>query len=354
MGTIEKRQGKDGKAHYRAKVRLKGHPHESKTFSRRTDAKRWVRSIEAAIDEGRRTTHSEAQRRTLAQLLDKYEAQVLPEKRSQQTQRQMLSWWRDELGDQKLVYITPAVIADHRDKLLHGYTSPGSKRSPSTVVRYMAIISHAFTLAVKEWGWVDENPVLKVTKPKEPRGRDRYLTSDERDALLKACRTSPNPYLYTVVLLAISTGMRRGEIMTLRWNDIDLKGDAITVRETKNDEIRRVPLVGPAKQAVTHLAKVRQINTNLLFPSAKRADTPVDLRHPWEQALEYSGVQDFRFHDLRHTAASYLAMNGASLLELSRILGHKSLEMVKRYAHLSDPHLHDVVKSMADQFLADA
>jgi integrase len=116
----------------------------------------------------------------------------------------------------------PALLAECKDRLAFIDEERKVARSPSTVVRYLAVFSHAFTLAVREYCWIHENPVRRVTKPKQPRGRVRFLTDEERPRLLAACRLAPCPYLYTVVVLALSTGMRQGEVMNLRWCDVDL------------------------------------------------------------------------------------------------------------------------------------
>jgi integrase len=213
------------------------------------------------------------------------------------------------------------------------------------VVRYLAVLSHVFTIAVKEYGWVDDNPFRKVVKPKEPRGRVRFLDKIERERLLEACRGSHNPHLYLIVILALSTGMRQSEILNLLWRDVDLERARIVLHETKNGERRVVPLAGHALEL---LKKYREQSSHLslLFPRPTNPLRSLDLRSSWEYALHKAQIFDFKFHDLRHTAASYLAMNGASLAEIAEILGHKTLQMVKRYAHHSEAHTAGVVSRM--------
>jgi integrase len=203
-------------------------------------------------------------------------------------------------------------------------------------------------VAVQEWGWLDDSPMRKIRKPTEPRGRVRFLSDDERERLLKACEESDSPYLYTVVVLALSTGARKSEIMNLKWKDVDLNRNRITLEETKNHERRILPLAGHALQLVKDMASVRRIDTHLLF-SSSAPDRPADVRYHWNTALRKAGIENFRFHDLRHTAASALAMNGASLAEIADVLGHKTLQMVKRYAHLSEAHTARVVARMNEK-----
>jgi integrase len=347
MGNIQKRTNSSGKNSYRVLIRLKGHPQQSATFERITDAKKWEQDTESAIREGRYFKQSEARKRTLSELVTRYKETILPNKpKSAYEQSYQLDWWNDQLGDYHLVDITPAVLSETRDRFLQSKSKHGKARSPSTAVRYMAALSHAFTIAAKEWQWVDDNPFRNVSKPKEPRGRVRYLEKAEIEKLLFTCRESANPYLETIFIIAISTGMRKGEILGLTWDTIDLRRGVIYLSETKNDERRAVPLTGEALKAVRELKKVRHLHTNLLFPGSRKRSQPAKIDTPWHQALVAAGIENYKFHDNRHTAASYLAMNGASLAEIAEVLGHKTLSMVKRYAHLSDAHTSKVVSRM--------
>lgn len=357
MATIQERTNKDGSTSYRAMVRLLGIT-ESKTFPRKTDAKNWAQDKESDIRNRRYFNHSEAEKHTLGEMIDRYTVEVLPTLKSARSRKHQLEWWKEQLGKRLIADVTPALIAEYRDKLTREGGRYGKLLSPATVVRYLAALSAAYTVAVKEWGWVDASPMSKVSKPKEPRGRVRFLSEDEKAALLKACKESSNTYLYPVVVLALATGMRQGEIMGLQWRDIDLERGVIILHETKNNERRRIPVAGFALELLRKHHDTRTIETYLVFPgkrtqrySAKGEGhyKPMDLRAPWLAALEKAEIEDFLFHDLRHTAASYLAMNGASLAEIAEILGHKTLAMVKRYAHLSDSHITSVVASMNER-----
>jgi len=195
---------------------------------------------------------------------------------------------------------------------------------------------------------MDFNIMGKVKKSKEPRGRVRFLSDDERKALLQSCKDSDSRNLYAIVVLALSTGMRQGEILGLTWDVVNLKKGQITLHDTKNSETRSVPVTGVALQLLKDHAKVRRLDTTLVFPSRK-GDKPADIRSAWLSALDRAGIEDFRFHDLRHTAASYLAMSGATLAEIAEILGHKTLAMVKRYSHFSTDHVSGVISKLDDR-----
>ena len=346
MAVIQERKTADGKIKYRALIRMKGHPPQSATFDRKTDAKKWIQDTESAIRQGRHFKTVEAKKHTLADLIDRYEEQILPHKpKNSQNHKIHLKWWRSQLGPYLLSDINAAKISECREQLLQETTFKGTPRSPSTANRYLATLSHVFNIALREWEWVEVNPVSRLKKTAEPRGRVRFLDEEERERLLTACKESRSTYLYPVVVLAISTGMRFGEIVNLEWKDVDLSRRRIILDKTKNNERRNVPIVGHAYELLKGLSKVRRIDNPLLFPGP-RTGKPADIRTAWNDALERAKIEDFRFHDLRHTAASYLAMNGATLAELAEVLGHKTLQMVKRYAHLSDAHTTSVVERM--------
>lgn len=349
MANIEKRTSNDGKISYRVKIRLKGYPAQTATFDRKTDAQKWVQQTESAIREGRHFKTTESRRHTLRAAIERYIRDVIPTKpKNTINQVGQLNWWKDCLGDYALADVTPALIAQYRDKLARTPSQRSETRSPATVNRYLAVLSHLFTMIIKEWGWAEENPLRKVTKPKEPRGRVRFLSDEERGRLLNECKNSESEYLYIALVLALSTGGRRMEILGLCWKDVDLQRGIITLHETKNGDRRVLPLAGHALELMKQHAKVRHVNCPFVFPG-KNFKNPVDLRTPFETALKRAEITDFRWHDLRHSCASYLAMNGASLAEIAEILGHKTLQMVKRYAHLSEAHTSKVVARMNEK-----
>lgn len=348
MATISARETKNG-TRYRAQIRLKGHPIQTASFARKTDAKRWVADTESAIREGRYFKTSKARKHTLGELIDRYIQDVLPQKpKSHSKQLMQLEWWKKEIGNFLLADVTASLISEHRDHLYRGKTYRGTQRSEATVNRYLAALSHAFTVAVNEWEWIEDSPIRKVRNLKEPRGRVRFLSDDERDVFLEVCKHSYEPYLYIIVVLALSTGARKGELLNLKWKDVFFQRKVITFEETKNDERRSVPLTGHALELVSEMASIRRIDTDYLFPR-RNGRKHIDIRYAFESAVKQAELADFRFHDLRHSAASYLAMNGASLAEIADILGHKTLQMVKRYAHLTEQHTANVVTSMNEE-----
>ena len=352
MATIRKRGNR-----YQVQIRLKGHPPVNVTFARKTDAERWVAKTETEIREGIFFPKIDASSHTFGEVVERYRQTVIGRKTPQtrRTEKGRLAWWENQLGHYTLDQITPAVITRARDILLsrgtgylNGRHSPNgdNRLSPTTVAHYMRLLSFLFNLAVHEWEWIESNPVLKVKKPLDNRGVIRYLSREELERLKVACQESGNPYLLTAVMVSISTGLRRGELFSLLWEQVDLQRGRIFLRHTKNRQQRGLPLHGEALDLMRHLHAGRAWVSPLCFPSHLDPRKPYDIRRPFTQALKRAGIRNFRWHDLRHTCASYLVMNGASLIEVAEILGHNTLQMVKRYAHLSPDHLDRIVEQM--------
>lgn len=366
MASIQKRISEDGKISYRVQVRMKGYPAQSATFERLTDARKWGEDRESDIRNGRHFNHTEAKKHTVADLLNRYLTQI--EKDNPKRYRDvkaMLEWWKEEIGYCILADLSESLVSEKIDHLAtrkRKLKSGEEKQiTPARVNRYIQALNHACTIAEKEWKWLNRHPMQNISRKKEPRGRVRFLDDGERKRLLDACRKSKNPYLYTVVILALSTGARYSEIMKLTWDAADVENRCtLILHKTKNGERRVLPLTGHALELMkAHKKKlietrVRRLGIDLVFPSPHEPTKPYDIRTAWDTALKKADVTDFRFHDLRHSAASYLAMNGASLAEIAEVLGHKSLEMVKRYAHLSEEHTRGVVSSMNERLFGNA
>lgn len=387
MAYVQKRINGDGTTSYRVLIRLKGYPSESATFSRLTDARDWAKKTEADMKAGRH--FGEGKRHTLGELIKDYSAWKANRIRHFDGRRTILATWLELLGDCQLDAVTPSRIASARDTLAKEPIKRGAPigqiRGGSTVNRRMAYLSDVLSYAVKEKQWLERNPCERVSKFKESPGVVRYLSDAERDALLKACQASSNADIYLAVVLSLTTGGRQAEVLGLTWGQIDFKRRLITLRdgETKNGEGRVLPLVGKAFEMLQarHQArqaeekdKVRPLRPNpeaetkrrrlaeMVFPpsDASKRGKPVQLHAAWNRAREAAGLghwegegearkfrPDFRWHDLRHTAASYLAMQGVSPLEISIVLGHKTMAMVSRYSHLAPSHISELGDKLA-------
>ena len=320
MASVQKRVTKNGKATYRVQIRRKGQPPLTATFDRKTDAVKWAEDKETEVRQNRHFRYAEAKKHSVADTIDRYIETVLPRKpKSSYNQKPQLLWWKNKIGTVSLAELSPQIISSCRDLLEKDIVRGGRTRSPSSVNRYLAAFSHVITIAMKEWGWIDRHPVIAVRKLPEPKGRIRFLSDDERAHLLKTCGESQNPYLFVVVVLAISTGMRKSEILSLKWEDIDLERGVAYLFETKNSEPRSVALASFALELLKNLRSQRSNSSNYVFPSP-RGDRPNDIRNAWEAARKRAGLEGFRFHDLRHTTGSYLAMNGATLTEIAEVL----------------------------------
>jgi integrase len=327
----------DGSEVWEVQVRIRGFAPRTASFKRKTDAKQWAASEESALRERRRFPYREAEKHTVGELIDAYLGQGKAE------YKQALKWWKDRYGAHRLLDLGPEVISGAKQELARGGKKGGPPRAAATVNRYLAALSVAFSYGRKELRWVRDNPVRDVGRMPEPKGRTRFLTSEEQAALLKACE--PTPDLRDLVVLALATGARVGELLGLKWPDVNLDRSRAIARDTKNGETRMLPLHGPAVDILHRRSKVRQNDSELVFPHRYK-DAHQWYSRPFRAAVAKAGIKDFRFHDLRHTAATYLLESGATLAELAGVLGHKSLAMVKRYAHVSEEHASTVVERM--------
>jgi integrase len=357
MATIRERKDAQGNKSYHVQIRLKGFPPQTRTFDSKTVAKQWAAQVEVDLKAGRYMQRVEAERHTVGEMIDRYRKEVLLIRKPQRDadQGRVLDWWSSRLGAYSLAELTPALIGSCRDEFASIPTPNGGTRAAATVVRSLATFSHVLTVAVKEWQWLETSPMFRVAKPRVNNERVRHLSDDERDRLLAATARSTNRYLYVIVVTALSTGMRYGEIMHLRWRDITLPEQEgnhglILINRTKNGERRGVPLTGLALQEINRLNAIHADKRTgrsdlgaLLFPSDRAPDQPINIHSAWDIARQRAGIEDFRFHDLRHTTASYLAMGGATAPEIAEILGHKTLNMVKRYAHFGKDHIASVL-----------
>jgi len=353
MATVRKRVLGDGSTVYQVQVRLLGLSPVSKTFDRLSEARRWASEAEVALREGRsisargRAATAGGSTKTVGDAIDRYLEEYLPHIAfSDRPNRvRQLAWWKERIGSLALAELRPATIAGERAKLLRSVKS-------STVNRKVAALSHVLTVATRDWEWLAANPAFKLRRLKEPPGRIRHLSESELEALLRSCAKSENPRLEILILTALATGAREGELLALRWRDIDLRQGLIHFPHGKNEDPKTIPIVRSLAERLEHLAASKKSEKDLIFVTDTGA--PNFPRAAWKTALRNAGIEDFRFHDLRHTAASYLAMSGASLREIQQVLGHRTPQMTARYSHLTNRHLREVGERMAAKFLEPA
>lgn len=359
MASITERKTGDGRTRFLVQVRLKGHPPQTATFDRKSDAKKWAQTTEAAIREGRFFPRTEARKKTLGDAIDGFLSEELPaladtERRNRVRQ---LRWWRDRLGAYCLAEITPSRLADCLGLLVKEGGPGGRPVSTGTRNRYHAAISAVLKWAMRpERGWLEANTARRVNRLAEPRGRVRYLSEEERERLLTAAKANSDPRMHLLILLAVSTGARESELMGLKWSDLDLTRGLAFFHETKNDDRKVSPIRGQALEALREWARstVRTIGGGFLFGIPGETYGEAGPRFPrkrWEKIRDEAGLKNFRFHDLRHTTGSYLAMSGATPREIMEVLGHRSLAMAARYSHLATDHVEGVVERMAGKFL---
>ena len=342
MATIRKRIGqKAGKktTRWQAMVRRGGQRPISKTFNTKSEAGAWATSVEDSINRDQFIPNPESRRRTVTDMLERYRKTEVPKKRSARHLNRHIDFWIKEIGGSKLGAVARSQIVEIRDRM-------AETRSPATVNRYLATLRHAFRIGMTDWEWCNRTPCQKIALS-EPRGRDRHLSDAEITALLKATEASAHPHLHPVVLMALTTGARRGEITGLRWPDVNLNSGRAVLQKTKNTDKRSLALIPPVIVELRKLRKVRRIDNDLVFanPNPEGRRSFGTLENAWREARSVACLDDFRFHDCRHTFASRMAMNGHSLSEIAGALGHRTLAMVQRYSHLTDSHVHTAMAS---------
>jgi integrase len=331
MATVKQREN----GGWQAKVRRKGWPAQSRTFEQKTDAEKWARAVEHEMDQGVFTSASDAERTTLGDLITRFEKEFAPHQYRVREDRKEA--WRFQcarlseiLGSYSLAAIDQKTVAKFRDDRL-----AGRKRlavSESTVRKELHLLSKILSFAESECGisLPRGNPVEKIRMPKEGRGRERRLTTEEWKAVETQCAKSRNRHLLPAFTLAVETAMRQGELLSLRWENVDLKNRIALLLDPdkiKNAEPRAVPL---STRAVDVLARLPRSIDGVVFPVER-----MTLYHAFMAACARAGVTDYTWHDLRHEALSRLAERGDfTVLELAAVSGHKTLQMLKKYTHM--------------------
>jgi integrase len=319
MATIRKLRGR-----WQAQVRRRGIPPRARSFDKRAEADRWARDLEAEADRNGWVDDTRAaEKPTLGELLTRYASQVTPTKRGAVSEKARInSIVRCPIAHRILSKLNSSDIAIYRDERLKCV-------APATVVRELSTVSHTIDIATREWGiWLPRNPVKLVRRPPVPRGRTRRLQSGEEQRLLDACDRGRTPLLRPLVILAIETAMRRGELLDLRWAHVDVRLCVAHLPLTKNGDSRDIPL---SRRAVQTLERLRAdgINHERVF-----AVTGNSVRLAFEHLRVRAGMPDFRFHDLRHEAISRLFEKGFNIAEVATISGHREFKMLQRYTHL--------------------
>ena len=261
---------------------------------------------------------------TLIELLDRYLAEVTSLKKGAVAESSRIrSIKRYPFVKYSIASISSQQIARWRDERLKVV-------SGSTVAKELGLLHHVFSVAIKEWGLIlPANPVGFVRKPPQPPARDRILNSEQRTALIKSCDDCRNPWVTPVVVFALETGARRGEILGLKWADVDLQNS--TAKLDGKTGLRTIPL-SPA--CLSLLKSIPRSLSDTVFPV-----TVETLKQAYQRAVHRAGIRDFTFHDLRHDALTKLAKQGLSVLELRAISGHKSADMLQRYVSISASEL---------------
>ncbi len=355
MATITKIKTKSG-IRWKALIR-RGNRSKSKTFQLKSSARAWAAEMERG-DELAIALGSLGATITLSELATEYLEQYQGRDHSRVYR---VRFWVERLGNTRLTDIKPHLVRQHLEDYASGrvrtYGGIGKdlkvktktldkRRAPASVNRMKAALAALLAYAREKEYLVGPSVTSVIPTLKENNKRTRFLTEDERTRLLRACRASDYDRLYLLAILALTSGCRLGELITLRWSDIDFADKSIYLAHTKNDDPRKIPLARPALE---ELRKFRGIGEALVFPGKRRTRRPfVGFRKHWNEARKVADVADVRFHDNRHTVASNLAMKGYSLFQIGEILGHRSVQTTKRYAHLSTDHKREIITDTFD------
>ncbi len=300
------------------------------------------KEVELITDFDKHGLRNEGKKKTFKDMTDRYMQEYATQKAPKSMLRDTISLKHllPVFGDMPLIKITP-------DKIVRYKTQRRNEgASASSINKELAFSKHAFNLAIKEWEWIKDNPFTKVSMEKMPSGRVKYLQVDEFNKLYVACDENLKP----IMLLAANTGLRQDNILSLTWQQVNFKNEMITVEQTKNHERLGIPMNKTIKTLLLGLNKIRHIDSPYLFHTSAGAKLCNTLVSRWfRQACKKAGIQDFRFHDMRHHFASQLVQSGVNLYVVQQLLGHKTITMTQRYSHLAPDNLKSSV-AVLDQF----
>ena len=337
MAAIQKIVRKKGVV-YRVQIRRKNSKIISKTFATRKLAQQFASRLES--DEQTLLAFGELTKTDilLSELIMQYLCEEYKGRRPKE-QKSKLSYWLETLDNKPIVEITTTDISSALSNL-------SSSFSNATINRYKAAISVVFSYACREYGLLN-NPVKNIRSKRENNERIRFLSEEERTRLFEACRDSQWSKLYLLVLMAITTGARKGELLNLKFSDLDFVRKTAYVLTSKNGQPRVLPLTD---EVINELNKFKHQEPRLIFNSELKTNKPMCFNKQWKKALIGAEINNFRFHDLRHSCASLLAQSGASLLEIADVLGHKQIQVTKRYSHLCINHKEKLISKVFGRF----
>ena len=319
MATIRKRGDK-----WQVQVRKAGQPPASRSFIKKADAQLWATQMEAEADrQGLPADWRSLQQTTLRDIIERYRDSIVPQKRGREIETIVLNaFLRHRIARHSLADLSPGHFAQYRDERLKAVKAV-------TFNREIGLVQHALDVARKEWGVpLSSNPVGMIRKPKIGTGRDRRLEKGEWDRLLAAMEKCRNRLFPLVVRLALVTAMRRGELLSARWEHVDMKARTLHLPMTKNGHARTIPLTS---EAVAVLKELREFGTS---PTLFEGVSPESVKLAWKRTIRRAGLKDLHFHDLRHEAVSRFFEMGLTIPEVSLISGHRDPRMLFRYTHL--------------------
>lgn len=334
MATIQKR----GSYQWRALIRRKGFPLQTKTFEKQADAEKWARDVESQMDRGIFVDRSQAERETLKDVIDRYLNNETPKHKGAEPERLRLEKFkRDEkkLCDHAMANLRTEYFEEYRDQRLKTV-------KPGTINRELNLLHSVIEHSRRRLALL-ENPVSDVRRPQVRDERITRFQKGEEARLMDALDDCRNPYTKPAVIIALETAMRRGELLSLKWEDVDLTARVAQLHDTKNGEHRDVPLTKRTIEELKKLQKKREKNT--VVPMDRRV-FPISvesLKNAWERARKRADLEHFNFHDLRHEAISRLFEAGFDTQVVRAVSGHKNMQSLKRYVNLKASDLARII-----------
>lgn len=327
--------------YWRAEVRRKGHKPTYRTFDTQVEAQKWARRVEADIDTGFYVDNSAAEKMTLGVALKQYRRDVAAKKRHPaQEYGRIDRWLRNDLCFRTLANLKGADFARYRDQ------RRADGRAENTIRLELQLVSHLYEIARKEWGMEGlMNPLKNIRKPSVSSSRDRRLEPGEYDKIKASLAESGNVFAAAAFDLAIETSLRQGTLFSLQWEWVDLPKRLVRIplsaRGAENKGVpAALPLSSRAHQVLLSLHPLDEMGALQANPCGPILNTtPNAVRCIWKRVLPKLGIENLRWHDLRHEAASRLFEKGLHPFEVASITGHKSMQMLKRYTHLKPESL---------------
>ena len=360
MAVISKRETKKGVS-YQAIIRIKGYKTICKTFKLKSKAIAWANEIESSMQNG---TYKETPTEIsindnqiklvyVSDLINYFRTEIAPRRYSYVDKYAvMYNWWNDKIGKIKIKELSASILSSCKQALITEKIFVGKRettRSNNTINKYLMCMSAVLTYATNELELIDMNPMSKIRAMDKPSSRTRFLSNEEREILSANCKKH-SLMIYIFYLISYKTGGRFNEVRHLQVKDLDFQNNRVYFLDTKNKTHRGVHLDAITLGLIKEYMEINEIESGYIFRNNKKGIELFEIKGVLNQIIKESGIKDFRIHDIRHSTASKMAEEGASLLEIAEVLGQKSLTVARNYSHLTKKHTEELLASIMDKY----